>query len=77
MIGAFSMGKVVLGIGVFLVLLGALIMLVERIGVPLGKLPGDISYRGKNTFFYFPLTTSILISVILSLVLYFISRLRR
>jgi hypothetical protein len=40
-------------------------------------LPGDIVYRGKNTTFYFPLATSILISVALSLVLYVIGRIRR
>ncbi len=40
----------------------------------LGRLPGDFFFRGKNFSFYFPLTTSILISVILTLILWFINR---
>jgi hypothetical protein len=43
----------------------------------LGRLPGDIVYRGKHTSFYFPLATSLLLSVLLSLVLYVIGRWRR
>ena len=52
-------------------------MLLGRAGLPLGQLPGDILYRGKNTTFYFPLATSILVSIVLSLVLFFLSRFRR
>jgi len=48
-----------------------------RTNFPLGRLPGDIVYRGKNTTFYFPLTTSILLSVVLSLVLWVIGRMKR
>ena len=43
----------------------------------MGRLPGDIFYRGKNTTFYFPLATSILISVVLSLLLYLFGKWRR
>jgi len=52
-------------------------MLLGRTGLPLGRLPGDILYRGKNTTFYFPLATSIVISVVLSLVLFLIGRMLR
>lgn len=52
-------------------------MLLGKSHLPLGRLPGDITYRGKNTVFYFPLGTSILLSVVFSLVLYAISRFRR
>jgi hypothetical protein len=52
-------------------------MLLGRTGLPLGRLPGDILYRGKNTTFYFPLASSILISVVLSIVLFLIGRLKR
>ena len=45
--------------------------------LPIGRLPGDIVYRGKHTTFYFPLMTSILLSVILSLVLYVVNRMHR
>ena len=66
-----------LGIGLLLALIGAAVLLAARIGFPLGRLPGDISYKGKNVSFYFPIGTSILISIVLSLILYFISRFRR
>jgi Protein of unknown function (DUF2905) len=72
-----DLGKMLLAAGLLLVLAGAVILLAPRIGLPLGRLPGDISYRGKNFSFYFPLATSILISVVLSLLLYFFSRFRR
>ena len=49
----------------------------RALGLPLGRLPGDISYKGKNVSFYFPLGTSIVISVVLSVVLYLLSRFRR
>ena len=49
-------------------------LLLGRTNLPLGRLPGDIVYRGKHTTFYFPLATSLLISVLLSLLLYVISR---
>jgi len=45
--------------------------------VPLGRLPGDFLYRGKNTTFYFPLGSSIVISIVLSVVLFLIGRLKR
>jgi hypothetical protein len=72
-----DLGKLLLGIGLLLAAIGALILLAGRIGLPLGRLPGDISYKGKNVSFYFPLGTSILISIILSLLLYVFSRFRR
>ena len=71
------MGRLILGMGIFLVAAGTAIILLERGGVSLGRLPGDISYHGKRTSFYFPLTSSILLSVVLSLVLFLISRFRR
>ncbi|HTM15794.1 MAG TPA: DUF2905 domain-containing protein [Terracidiphilus sp.] len=72
-----ELGKGLLGLGVLLVILGAALMLAARFGVPLGKMPGDISYRGKNVSVFFPLGTSILLSVVLSLIFYLISRFRR
>ena len=69
-----AVGKLLVILGVVAVAIGLLLVLLDRTGLPLGRLPGDIHYRGKNTSFYFPPTTSILVSVILSLVLYVISR---
>jgi hypothetical protein len=55
--------------GIVLGVVGAIMLVAPQIPW-LGKLPGDISYRGKNVTFYFPLGTSILLSVVLSLILY-------
>ncbi len=64
-------------VGVALVVIGGIIMLLGRTGLPFGRLPGDVLYRGKNTTFYFPLASSILISVVLSIVLFLIGRMKR
>ncbi len=64
-------------LGLLIVAAGAILMLLGKTNLPLGRLPGDILYRGKHTTFYFPLATSILLSVALSLVLYLIGRMRR
>jgi Protein of unknown function (DUF2905) len=73
----WEMGRLLLVLGIALVLIGGVVMLLGRSGLPLGRLPGDFVYRGKNATFYFPLATSILLSVVLSLVVYVISRLKR
>ncbi len=70
-------GKILVLLGIGLVVAGVVVILVDRTGLPFGRLPGDIFYRGKNTTVYFPLATSVLLSVVLSLVLYLISRFRR
>ena len=72
-----EIGKVLVGIGIILVVIGGLVMLLGRSGLPLGRLPGDFLYRGKNTTFYFPLATSIVLSVVLSLLLFLVGRFRR
>ena len=71
------MGRMLVILGVALVLIGGIVMLLGRAGLPLGRLPGDILYRGKKTAFYFPLASSILISLVLSLILYLVARLKR
>jgi Protein of unknown function (DUF2905) len=72
-----EMGRLLVIVGIALVVIGGIVMLLGRTGVPLGRLPGDILYRGKNTTFYFPLASSILISVVLPIVLFLIGRLKR
>lgn len=69
-------GRMLVIIGVALVVIGGIVMLLGRTGSLLGRLPGDILYRGKNATFYFPLASSIMISVVLSVVLFLISRLK-
>ncbi len=71
------MGRLLVMLGVALVVIGGIVMLLGRTGLPLGRLPGDLLYRGKNTTFYFPLASCILISVVLSIVLFLIGRLKR
>ena len=72
-----ELGKALLGLGVLLALIGAGLMLAGRFHLPLGRLPGDIAWRGKNVSFYFPLGTSIVISIVLSILFYLFSHLRR
>ncbi len=55
--------------GVILFLIGGGIFLASKFGIPFGRLPGDIRIEGENGGFYFPVTSSILVSVILSLLL--------
>jgi hypothetical protein len=72
-----DLGKLLIVLGVLLLVAGVVLILLGRTSLPLGRLPGDFVYRGKNTTFYFPLATSIVVSIILSLVLYVVGRFRR
>jgi len=63
--------------GVILFLVGGGIYLAAKFGIPLGRLPGDIRIEGENGSFYFPVTSSILVSVVLTIVLNVIARLLR
>ena len=72
-----DLGKALIFIGIILVVAGLLLTLLGRAHLLVGRLPGDIIYRSKNTTFYFPLATSILLSLVLSLLLYLLSRWRR
>jgi hypothetical protein len=71
-----EIGKVLVGLGLLLVFVGVLVLVAARTGLPLGRLPGDFAYRGKHVSIFFPLGTSILISVVLTLALYLLSRFR-
>jgi hypothetical protein len=72
-----DVARMLVMLGVALVVIGGIVMLLGRTGLPLGRLPGDIVYRGKSTTFYFPLASCILISVVLSIVLFLMGRLKR
>jgi len=72
-----ELGKVLVFLGAMLVVAGVVVMLLGRAHLLLGRVPGDFLYRGKNTTVYFPLATSLLVSVVLSILLYLISRWRR
>jgi hypothetical protein len=70
-------GKLLVVLGAVLLVAGVILILMGRTNIPLGRLPGDLLYRGKHTTVYFPIATSLLLSVLLSVVLYLISRFRR
>jgi hypothetical protein len=69
-----DLGKILLVFGGVIIVVGVALLIAGRFNLPLGRLPGDIVYRGKNTVFYFPLTTSIVISVVLSLIFWLFGR---
>ncbi|HTA22092.1 MAG TPA: DUF2905 domain-containing protein [Terriglobales bacterium] len=72
-----DLGKLLIFLGGMIVLVSVGMVLAGRANFPLGRLPGDFVYRGKNTTLYFPLGTSIVISVVLSVVMYLVGRIRR
>ena len=69
-----SLGKVLILFGVVLVISGGILLLVSRHAPFLGKLPGDIHVKGERFEFYFPLTTCLIISVLLTLILFLVVR---
>jgi hypothetical protein len=72
-----ELGKLLIGLGLVLVVAGVLVTVAGRANLPLGRLPGDMVFRGKNTTFYFPLATSVVVSVVISIVLYVVGRWKR
>jgi len=73
-----NLGRFLIITGLVLVILGAGLMVFSRFKIPfLGRLPGDILVQKKNFTFYFPLATSIIVSVILSLILYLVSKIHK
>jgi hypothetical protein len=72
-----DLGKLLVLLGGIVVVIGLGLILLGRTNLPIGRLPGDIIYRGKNTTFYFPLATSIVVSVVLSVLLYVVGRIRK
>jgi hypothetical protein len=72
-----DLGKLLVIVGGIMVLVGAGLILLGRTGIPLGKLPGDMVYRGKNSTVYFPLATSIVLSAVLTLVMWVLGKWRK
>jgi hypothetical protein len=68
------MGRLLIVTGLLLVLAGLAVTFGGRLPMRLGRLPGDIAIHGKNSSFYFPVTTCIVLSVVLSLVMWILRR---
>ena len=74
-----DLGKALIGMGVFVVLIGVLLLGAAKLNLPLGRLPGDFAWRSKsgNSSFYFPLATCVLVSILLSVLFWIIGALRK
>ena len=72
-----DLGKTLVVFGAIIVVVGAVMLAASRANLPIGRLPGDIVYRGKNTTFYFPIVTCIVLSVVLSLIFWIVGRFQR
>jgi ribose/xylose/arabinose/galactoside ABC-type transport system permease subunit len=71
-----DIGKFLIGLGVVLIVIGGLLVLSSSLGlrVPFGRLPGDVHVQRGNWSFYFPITTSIVLSLVLTLIFWVLSR---
>jgi fumarate reductase subunit D len=69
-----NLGRLLIFAGLALTALGVIVLLVSRLNLPFGRLPGDIVYRGRNATFYFPWVTCLIISVVLSLIMWLVNR---
>ena len=65
-----EIGKSIIFIGIIIVIIGVVLLYSDRLPFNLGKLPGDITYKKENFSFYLPITSSIIISIVLSLLFY-------
>jgi hypothetical protein len=72
-----GLGKLLIVCGAVLALIGMVLSVAGRANLPIGRLPGDIVYRGKNATFYFPLVTCIVLSLLFSLIMWLIGRFSR
>jgi hypothetical protein len=72
-----DLGRTLIFLGLLFVIVGVVIVGLNRLNLPLGRLPGDFNWRGRGWSVSFPLATSILISVLLSVLLWAIGRFRR
>jgi Protein of unknown function (DUF2905) len=69
-----NIGRMLILAGLALVALGLLFLLFGKLNIPLGRLPGDVVWRGRNTTFYFPVVTCILLSLLATFLLWLFNR---
>lgn len=70
-----QIGKILVLFGVFIILTGLILLLVDKIPF-LGKLPGDISFKSGNVRVYIPIVTSIVLSIVLTLIINLVGRIK-
>lgn len=70
----FSLARFLMILGIIIFLIGGLLYLTGRLGIPLGRLPGDIRIQGENYTCFIPLATSILLSIILTVLINLVAR---
>jgi hypothetical protein len=71
-----GIGRTLIILGIVIAVIGVMLTLGERLPIRFGRLPGDIVIRGKNSVFYFPIVTSILLSVVLTVIMWLVNRSR-
>ncbi|MBV8898072.1 MAG: DUF2905 domain-containing protein [Acidobacteriaceae bacterium] len=69
-----NLGRLLIFAGLALAAVGVVVLLISRLNLPLGRLPGDIVWRGRNTTLYFPWVTCLVISVVLTLIMWILNR---
>ena len=72
-----SLARLLIQIGLILIVAGGVIFLLGRLGISLGNMPGDLTWRRRNVTVFFPIGTSILVSLLLTLLFWLFSRFRR
>jgi Protein of unknown function (DUF2905) len=74
---AQQLGRLLLSVGAVLIVIGTLFYFGPKLPLRLGRLPGDIVHRGEHGTFYFPLVSCLVISIVISLILWLINHFRR
>jgi len=72
-----AVARLLVKLGVVLIVAGGLLYLLGRLGISLGTMPGDLTWRRRNVTVFFPIGTSILLSILLTLLFWLFSRFRR
>ena len=72
-----DLGRILIFVGLLLVVAGLVVLGLNRLNIPLGRLPGDLNWRGRGWSVSFPLVTCLLLSVLLSLLLWVVNHFRR
>lgn len=71
-----DLSRILISLGGLLLVLGVLVAFATRLHLPLGRLPGDLTWRGRNTTVFVPLASSLLLSLLLSALFWIVNRFR-